>query len=1057
MAKRMDMNKTFSIYSDLLQKKNGKSQDNLEQYDIRNKSTNIEYEVRFGRDIIIDKIKFEEVQKKLMMSGFVVGQEDYYLKINNYVNGVRCEINDLSQIKAFCKSNTLPDTTVFVIKERFKEYPDYYENNDFNFRVSIQKEVTLKDTDKPVVDLMRAWSSDKSYRYMNRVSLIHPSMPGVQVDLSVVKSVKKKDGLLKEKEFSLSKLFDEADEYEIEIELKTEKLKRLTSETFTKLTNDLKKTIKYITSGFQSSNFPITNNEQNNICYEYYGLFTSRKDDIDRFVPNSSMFIGPSSYTLQKINLINDVTNMNPCILKDFCVTDKADGERKMLFIAGNGKMYFINMGLKVQYTGAFCEEPSLYGLLIDGEHILYDKKKKYINLFAAFDIYFMLGKSVRLLPFISEGKSNRYYILKDKMRKINETIKYVSEVEQIKMEYKRFAVSSEDVSIQECCSHLFSSMDSFPYNTDGLIFTSKSLGVGCETDKDKPKNNKYTWKNSFKWKPPAFNTIDFLVKIKKSYGNRDEIKNVTTPFSIEPFKVLHLYIGYDEKTHGFMNPQEMLFHGIAPVPHNDVRGLVPALFMPTSPYDNSAYISYVQLKNDTSGTMNMFTEENEIIETDTIIEFRYEFNDDKNMRWKPLRVRHDKTAEYKNTHKIFGNAYHVANSNWHTIHNPITKEMLTNKELVLTMDDIGDKDVYYNKDSGPSKTVALRDFHNGYVKKRLIETVSPPGGTLIDFAVGKGGDLQKWISSRLKFVLGIDIAKDNIHNKKDGACARYISIKQNKKDIPEALFIRGNTSKLILNDDFALIDDPTEIDDENKSKFVIKQVLAVGPKDVKYGNYIAQNYGVASKLFDVGSIQFAIHYMFENKFTLHNFLKNCSDLIKVGGYFIGTCYDGTKIFKMLEETEIEGDKEIFVGDKKIWSVVKKYDNIEFQDNEDCLGLMIGVFQETINKVFDEYLVNFKYLIKMLQQYGFELNTPNEMEPIADFGHLYKKMMSIGAKYVMSEEESQISFLNNYFIFKKLRTVDTNAVHQFYTKEQEKDLTSISRPVRLNKKIILKK
>ena len=116
----MDMNKTFSIYSDLLQKKNGKSQDNLEQYDIRNKSTNIEYEVRFGRNTTIDKIKFEEVQKKLMMSGFVVGQEDYYLKINNYVNSVRCEINDLSQIKAFCKSNTLPDTTVFIIKERFK-------------------------------------------------------------------------------------------------------------------------------------------------------------------------------------------------------------------------------------------------------------------------------------------------------------------------------------------------------------------------------------------------------------------------------------------------------------------------------------------------------------------------------------------------------------------------------------------------------------------------------------------------------------------------------------------------------------------------------------------------------------------------------------------------------------------------------------------------------------------------------------------------------------------------------------------------------------------------
>jgi hypothetical protein len=266
--------------------------------------------------------------------------------------------------------------------------------------VSIQKEITLKDTDKPVVDLMRAWTTDKSFRYMNRVTMGHPSMLGVIVDLSVVKSIKKKDGLLKEKEFSLSKIFEEPDEYEIEVELKPEKIGKLNAESFTKLVNDLKKTIKYISSGFQSSNFPIPNNEQDKICYEYYSLF-GRKDDPDNFVPNSSMFIGPSSYTLQKINLVNDPTNMNPCILNDFCVTDKADGERKLLFIAENGKIYFINTGLKVQFTGGFCNEPLLYGLLIDGEHILYDKKKKYINLYAAFDIYYVSGKSIRLMPFI--------------------------------------------------------------------------------------------------------------------------------------------------------------------------------------------------------------------------------------------------------------------------------------------------------------------------------------------------------------------------------------------------------------------------------------------------------------------------------------------------------------------------------------------------------------------------------------------------------------------------------------------------------------------------------
>ena len=56
----------------------------------------------------------------------------------------------------------------------------------------------------------------------------------------------------------------------------------------------------------------------------------------------------------------------------------------------------------------------------------------------------------------------------------------------------------------------------------------------------------------------------------------------------------------------------------------------------------------------------------------------------------------------------------------------------------------------------------------------------------------------------------------------------------------------------------------------------------------------------------------------------------------------------------------------------------------------------------------------------------------------------------------MTEEECQISFLNNYFIFKKNRNVDTEKVHEFYTRDEVMSTDSISVPVRLFKKIILK-
>jgi hypothetical protein len=60
---------------------------------------------------------------------------------------------------------------------------------------------------------------------------------------------------------------------------------------------------------------------------------------------------------------------------------------------------------------------------------------------------------------------------------------------------------------------------------------------------------------------------------------------------------------------------------------------------------------------------------------------------------------------------------------------------------------------VYYNKTSKDTETRCLRDFHNLYVKRKLM-SVGNRGNTLIDYAVGKGGDLSKWISA------GVDLCR---------------------------------------------------------------------------------------------------------------------------------------------------------------------------------------------------------------------------------------------------------------------------------------------------------
>jgi hypothetical protein len=69
---------------------------------------------------------------------------------------------------------------------------------------------------------------------------------------------------------------------------------------------------------------------------------------------------------------------------------------------------------------------------------------------------------------------------------------------------------------------------------------------------------------------------------------------------------------------------------------------------------------------------------------------------------------------------------------------------------------------------------------------------------------------------------------------------------------------------------------------------------------------------------------------------------------------------------------------------------------------------------------------------------------------------MQKEPTKTKTRITMTEEESQISFLNNYFIFKKMQNVDTEQVHQFYTQNIEVPANSIGIPIRLNKKIVLK-
>ena len=86
------------------------------------------------------------------------------------------------------------------------------------------------------------------------------------------------------------------------------------------------------------------------------------------------------------INLI-DTSIVN--ITKNYCVTDKADGERYLLYVHTDKRVYLINNRLNIKYTGV---SHTATNTILDGEYVTKDKNGEKMNLFAAFDIYYLKG-----------------------------------------------------------------------------------------------------------------------------------------------------------------------------------------------------------------------------------------------------------------------------------------------------------------------------------------------------------------------------------------------------------------------------------------------------------------------------------------------------------------------------------------------------------------------------------------------------------------------------------------------------------------------------------------
>ena len=1065
---------------------------------------NHELEVKFGTKGIkpINRNDYDNVIKKLKSLGFTLSgasEGQYYLRMNpefldSYsgkfkVSDIRTEIKGLHAIQDYCKSNDIKSimtsnpTAVQFIKKKppiingEKVYPVDFD--DFNFRVSYQTEEKVKKGVE--MSIINDWrGSKKEFRFINRVTFEHPDYP-VLIDISIVKFANKaadrygrenRGRIIPTDTLEKSNVFNNPETYDIEIEINNSKIG--SSDAFNNpalIVDALRKVIKFVLCGFQGTNFPVSYPEQKNIITSYMKMIMRDEYDPKEYI-TSKYFIGPNSITLQLKNITPIDENSNePNIRKDFVVTDKADGDRHLMFVSGEGKIYLINTNMDVIFTGAKTNQEDCFNCLLDGELITHDKNGKFINLYAAFDVYYYKGQDVRNLTFLLMDKEeeiykSRYNLLnyligmlkpvsimnmgepKEKsVKTLLQKYKNRSEViSPIKIKAKEFFPINKKQTIFEGCNSILQKerQGLFEYNTDGLIFTHTTYGVGSnEMSKAGPKTKK-TWEYSFKWKPPQYNTIDFLVTTLKQVNGEDVIQSLYTDGinnneaqQYSEYKTIELRCGFDESRDGFINPCQYVIDEKI-VEKSSSNNYLPKRFYPTEPYDPNAGICNILLRMDGSGGKKMFSEENEVFEDNTIVEFRYDLDKESGWNWIPLRVRYDKTAKMRRGEKEFGNSYKVCNDNWKSIHpsGRIDEEMICTGLNIPTS--IVSSDIYYNTTTGSFKTQFMKDFHNLYVKKMLIVKIAKQGDTLIDYACGKAGDLPKWVAAKLSFVFGIDLSKDNLENRIDGACARFLKMKSSNRNMPYALFVNGN-SGFNIKDGSAMLNE--------KAKQITASVFATNTKEFaeNIGKGVARQYGKGVNGFNISSCQFAIHYFFQTPDTLKQFMKNVAECTAINGYFIGTCYDGKEVFKKLTRTKPGDSIQIVEDGKKIWEITKGYNSDTFNDDSGSIGYRIDVYQESINQKITEYLVNFDYLCRLMTNFGFALLSNEECKEMGLpsssglFSELFLNMLDEISKNKFKEKdyanapfmnasEKTISFLNRYFVFKKIRNVDIDSV-----------------------------
>ena len=1013
-----------------------------------------ELEATFSGKTAAETTTFLNVAQRLEAKGFRALPQEDHLKIIT-PDQVRFDIVGIGSIEEYCRTDSLENIPfTAMIKDR-AGIESNVDIREYDVRVKVRREISLANNDPVVNQLLGRWPEQrKAFRILRRWTFLDEA-GGVRYDISMVRSSKKgaRNDFVWQKSFKDYDLTRTPATYELEVELirpdgSTTKLmpEEMRAEQAKSLKN-LIRGVGEVLRGIHKHSILIRKSTAAKVLEGYKEL------------TKTDRFRGVAPITMLVENMLKTPKKGSPNIRSGYNVTDKADGLRMMGYVDPAGELFMIDMSLNIYRTGLI--RTSCADSLVDGEFVTQDREKNPIQQFMIFDCYNAVGGAdVTQLPFTAapggteeeKREGSRYGAMAKWIERWNGEegprivpTAGVTQKNKILVAMKNFLFAKGD-DIFAACSRTMNS--SKMYHTDGLILTPNTNPL--------PQKPGVKFAEQLKWKPSDENTVDFLVMFDKEESGLDmvytgvkgSLQSAGGGATVQ-YKTMHLYVG-SELDPAYEDPRgTVLFEQPLPGMRAVVgpqgrrrREYKPVLFNPSELPDTMANTCYTEVETELSGEDVVRCENGDPIEDKSIVEMRYEPKNDEGWRWIPMRIRYDKTERFqRNEIGRTLNKDESAEGVWNSIHEPVTEYMIrtgseqpSNEELgkiggavaQLASGEIA-KVYYERKGEKNDLTIVkgLREFHRRHIKERLLLGRGLRGGgkTLVDLACGQGGDLWSWVEYNAAFVFGTDIAGYGIRDPENGAYRRYLNaVMKNKgyENVGRMIFTIGSSAKNLATGEAGATSE-----EANMMRAIMGRVAPEGPVPPFVKNYGS---GRLQEGADCVAIMFAIHYFFENQVSLSGFMRNVSDCLKIGGLFVGCCFDGQKVFDGLRNIEEGGTLKGSDGaDNEIWRITKRYTANDLTNGVDSLGLPIDVKFLSIGTEQREYLVSFDLLKAEMAKIGCELLTKEECRDLGItsstqmFEDTYAESGKKGDKFPMIPVVRQYSFFNRWFIFKRRR------------------------------------